>query len=180
QASFTGAHFEREFGVWYFGLAEQEKLQLVEIFEAAVPDKLSLEAPEHPVHQGDCPVSFEDMFRRFVVEWFEAVTFLAGGDFKRQNGASAAFLGACAVRLVGEKEFARIQQERAETASVRIGAIQVAALEDADKEVLGEVLRLFLGVSPTAHVRVNGIPVAFAKPHQSLTAFLPPWIAGRH
>ena len=42
---------------------------------------------------------------------FEPVPFLAGGDFKLQNGPCATFLGACAIRLIGEEEFARVQEE---------------------------------------------------------------------
>ena len=51
------------------------------------------------------------MFGRFIVQRFEPVPFLAGVDFKLQNGPCATFLGACAIRLIGEEEFAGVQEE---------------------------------------------------------------------
>src|SRR5712691_7873414 len=88
QPPFGGAHFARELGVGNFGLTEKENLELLEIIQAAVLGELVPEARDGPVEQHDGPAAFEDMFRRGVVQRFEPVPFLAGSDFKRQNGPS--------------------------------------------------------------------------------------------
>ena len=116
------------------------------------------------------------MFRRFVVQRFEPVTLLAGGDFKRQNGPCATFLRACPIRLIGKEEFARVQEKGPESSAIGVGAVQIAAFEDANEKVLGQVLGLFLRVAAPAHVGVNGIPVVLAQARQGLPAILTQWM----
>ena len=97
------------------------------------------------------------------------MALLAGGDFKRQNNPSAAFLSVGAIGLIGKEEFAGVEEERSKFSAIPIGPVQIAALEYADEKVLGQVLRLFLRVAAAADVGVNGIPVLLAQAW-------PPWL----
>src|ERR1043165_5338944 len=72
------------------------------------------------------------------------------------------FWGACAIRLIGQKKLARVKKKGSESPPAGIGAVQVAAFEDPDEEVLSEVLCLFIQMATPAHISVNGIPIVLA------------------
>jgi len=146
-----------------FGLTEQKDLNLFEIGCGAVLNVLLFEPRNNTIEQRDRPVPLEDGFGCFRRQRFVEITLLAGGDFEGENRfSSAALLRAGTVCLVGKEVLAGVEEERAEFAAIGIDAIEVTTLQDADEEVLCQILRFFRSVASTADIGVDGIPIVLA------------------
>src|SRR5689334_25129916 len=82
--------------------------------------------------------------------------------------------------IVEEKVRKRGEEEGAEAALAAIGAIEIAALENAGEELLGEVLSGFDGVAAAANVGIEGIPILGAEDGESVVVLAAVRVAGGH
>lgn len=163
EGAFGGVHLAGEGGVGDFGLAEEEGLEEFEVFGAAVAEELAAQVFDDAVEDGEHPAALEDALGGFLGGGFALVALFAGGEFEGDEEAAAAFLRALAVLFVGDEVFQRGQDEGAKAAFGGVGAVEVAAFQEAEEELLGEVLGLIGRGAAAAQVGVERIPVASAE-----------------
>ena len=71
---------------------------------------------------------------------------------------------ACALPFVSQKMIHGSQQKCAKAAPFAIGLSQPIVLQQAQEELLGQILGIFGIVAATAHVGVEGIPIDLTEP----------------
>ena len=87
---------------------------------------------------------------------------------------ASAFARLLPLERVIEKILERFEQKRAKAAAAFIRLLEPAALEDHDKEVLGEILSIFCGIPAPANKGEDGPPVSPAELGQCLARLLLP------
>ena len=93
----------------------------------------------------------------------QVVAILAGGEIERDRGPrAAALLRPLTPALVGQKVLHRPQQKRAEAAALPIGDRQVILGQEADEELLRQVLGVLGRVARPANEGIEREPVALA------------------
>src|SRR5262245_46956656 len=88
---------------------------------------------------------------RFVARFVVLVSFIDGNELL----SATALVGAGAAVLVDEKEIEGGEQEGAELAFGAIGGGEGIFAQQAEKELLGQVLRLVLAIAGATHVGMD-------------------------
>ena len=153
-------------------MAQKEQLQSLEMLRATMAHKLVAQCLHDSVEHRKRPAAFEDPLGRLVVARLPLVAFFTRREFKLQKCSPAAFLRAISVFFVGHKEFERSEQKGPEPALFRVSAIEIAAFQHPDEELLRKILRLIGRIPAPAQVSVQRIPVAVAQGNQSGPGFL--------
>src|SRR6266511_6023985 len=117
------------------------------------------------------------MLRRYVVEGFSRDGQL-GRRFRHpfvpgnELHPAATFNRAASFFGVAEKILKRFKQKRAEAAAMFIGVLEPIALQNHDKEILGEILRLLHGITVAADEQEDRPPVSSAELGERLARLL--------
>src|SRR5262249_7842782 len=124
------------------------------------------------------PAPFEDPLGRLIVRRLSLVALFSGREFKRHDHTAAAFARALAVFLICHKEFQGSQNKGPEPSLLRVSAIEIAAFQHPDEELLCKILRLIGRITAPAQIGIQGIPVVLTQSNQSGPSLLRMWIAG--
>ncbi len=85
--------------------------------------------------------------------------------------SAAPFLRLPAFQVVTEEMLDRFEQKRAKPAAVAVGLLEPVFLQDHDKKILGEILRILVRVASPADEGKDGPPIRSAKLVQRLARF---------
>src|SRR5215470_18401215 len=137
------------------------------MLRAAVLDELPPQALNHSIERRERPAPFEDTLGRLIVRGLALVALFAGRELKRQKRSAAAFLRAISILFVTHKELQGSQQKGPEPSLFRVSAIEIAAFQHPDEELLRKILRLIGRIPAPAQEGVQRIPAVLTQRSQS-------------
>lgn len=148
---------------------DEERSEALEQRLIAGGHVLSAQVLEDGCEQGETPLAIVETLRCLRVRESTLITTLGGDDVDRQCGMTTSALHRQrAVALIEEKVLARRQQKRAKPSAAAVGVTDVALLDQAREESLGEILRFLCGKSLPPNERENRVPVQSAETRQRL------------
>ena len=150
-------------------LAGDERLELFVETRLPGPCARSAQSYLRLAEQRLRPPSFEQSLGIESVPWLERVASLGGRDVERQRRRAAASLGrVCPLVLVHHEVLQRGEQERSESAALRLRPSQHLAVKQTHEESLHQVFSVLDVISRPSDVRVEGVPVRLTQRRKRL------------